>query len=185
VKQEVYSVRTLIPALLLLAVISGALAMWYDTLKINATIETGYVKVKFSSWGCSDTGPDPQAEGYHNTEGKDVSACSVTVEREDEGGNPVKLLVTINNAYPGYSVEVEFTVDNIGTIPVKLYGYELSGVDESALSVSLVTPDDTQIDAGEESGTYKLIITVLQTAGESSTYTFELTLNFAQWNEVQ
>jgi len=181
----VYSVRTLIPALLLLAVISGALAMWYDTLKINATIETGYVKVKFSSWGCSDTGPDPQAGGYHNTEGKNVSVCSVTVERRDEGGNPVKLLVTINNAYPGYSVKVEFTVDNIGTIPVKLYGYELSGVDGRALSVSLVTPDDTQIDAGEESGTYTLIITVLQTAGESSTYMFELTLNFAQWNEVQ
>jgi len=44
----VYSVRTLIPAPLLLAVISGALAMWYDTLKINATIETGYVDIEFS-----------------------------------------------------------------------------------------------------------------------------------------
>ena len=44
--------------------------MRYDTLKINATIERCYVKVKFSDWGCSDTGPDPQTQGYHNTEGK-------------------------------------------------------------------------------------------------------------------
>ena len=31
--------RTLVPVLLLVAVAAGALAMWSDTLKMNATIE--------------------------------------------------------------------------------------------------------------------------------------------------
>ena len=175
--------RTLVPVLLLVAVVAGALAMWSDTLKINATIETGEVKVKFSEWYCSDVGADPQAEGFSNEEGKDVASCYVSVEIVDEEGNPVKLLVTLSNAYPGYYVVVTFTVDNIGTIPVKLLSYEFSGVDETALDVWLEVPEDTQIDP-DDYGTYELHIIVKQDAAESSEYTFELTLTFAQWNEV-
>jgi len=178
----VYGLRTVVPVLVLMAVVAGALAMWSDTLKINATIETGSVEVKFSDWYCSDGGADPQAEGFHNTEGKDVASCAVDVEVYEDG-NPVKLLVTLDNAYPGYYVVVTFTVDNIGTIPVKLLSYGFTGVDEEALSVWLEVPEDTQIDP-EGYSTYELHIVVLQGAAESSEYTFELTLTFAQWNEV-
>ena len=175
--------KTIIPIIMVLAIIAGAVAMWYDTLKINATIETGKVKVKFSDWMCSDNGSDPQAEGFHNTEGKNVAKCNISVEEVDEKGNPVKLLVTLGNAYPGYSVDVTLIIDNIGTIPVKLRSYSITGIDESALSVSLYVPEDTQIDPGDNS-TYTLHITVLQDAEENSTYTFEVELVFAQWNEV-
>jgi len=179
----VYGLRTLIPVLLLVTVVAGALAMWSDTLKINATIETGEVKVKFSEWYCNDVGADPQYDGFHNVEGKDVASCCVEVEVEDEEGNPIKLLVTLDNTYPGYYVVITFTVDNIGTIPVKLLSYEFSGVNEEALYVWLLVPEDTQIDPGDY-GTYELHIVVLQGAAENSTYEFELTLTFAQWNEV-
>jgi len=176
------SIKTIIPIIMAIMVIAGAVAMWSDTLKINATIKTGEVKVKFSSWMCSDEGPDPQAQGFHNGEGKDVASCNVDVEVIEEG-NPIKLSVTLDNAYPGYSVDVTFTVDNIGTIPVKLLNYNIMDVDVNALSVSLSVPEDTQIDSGGSS-TYTLHITVLQNAAESSTYTFEVDLTFAQWNEV-
>ena len=175
--------KTIIPIIMVLAIIAGAVAMWYDTLKINATIETGEVKVKFSDWMCSDNGSDPQAEDFYNDEGKDVATCDIDVELEDEEGNAVKLLVTLDNAYPGYSVDVTLIIDNIGTIPVKLLSYDIEGVDEDALSVSLDVPEDTQIDPGYSS-TYTLHITVLQDAEENSTYTFEVELVFAQWNEV-
>jgi len=66
---------------------------------------------------------------------------------------------------------------------VKLLSYSITGVDGSALSVSLDVPEDTQIDPGYSS-TYILHITVLQGAEENSTYTFEVELVFAQWNEV-
>ena len=161
-------------------VIAGAVAMWSDTLKINATIKTGEVKVKFSSWTCSDKGSDPQAQGFQNEEGKDVASCNVEAS---DGENPITLSVTLNNAYPGYSVDVTFTVDNIGTIPVKLHNYSITGVDPNALSVSLSAPEDTQIDP-RGSSTYTLHITVLQSAAEGSTYTFEVDLMFAQWNEA-
>ena len=175
--------KAIIPILVLSAMLFGAVAMWSETLKINATINTGEVKVKFSSWSCSDTGSDPQAEGFHNDENKNVATCGVSVEEVDGEGNPIKLLVTLNNTYPGYSVDVNLVIDNIGTIPVKLLSSSITGVNETALAVSLDIPEDTQIDP-EGNSTYTLHITVLQEAEENSTYTFEVELVFAQWNEV-
>jgi len=168
---------------MVLAIIAGAIAMWSDILKINATIETGEVKVKFSEWYCSDKGADPQAKGFNNEEDKNVASCDVNVELVDKEENPIKLKVTIDNAYPGYYVVITFTVDNIGTIPVKLYNYSIKGVNKNALNVWLEVPEDTQIDPGYSSE-YKLHITVLQNAKESTTYSFKVELEFAQWNEV-
>ncbi|PUA33590.1 MAG: hypothetical protein B7O98_04005 [Zestosphaera tikiterensis] len=170
---------------LLVLVLGAALAMWSETLKVNVKVETGEVKVKWSDWSCSDTGPDPQAEGYNNKEGKDVASCGIEIEVKDNEGNPIKLLVTLKNAYPGYSVDITLTVDNIGTIPVKLYDHKINANKTvlSALSIDLPIPEDTQIDP-DGSSTYTLHITVLQSAAESSTYTFEIELTFAQWNEV-
>ncbi|MCD6301173.1 MAG: hypothetical protein J7L82_03785 [Staphylothermus sp.] len=159
-----------------------AMAMWSETLRTNVYIDTGEVKVEWSDWYCSDTGPDPQAPGFNNDEGKDVASCYVEPETIDDG-NVIKLNVTLVNAYPGYTVNIMMVVDNIGSIPVKLYDHQLSGVDAEALDVNLIIPSDTQIHPNEN-GTYILEITVLQAANEASTYSFELQLTFAQWNEV-
>ena len=169
-----------------LVAISTTIAMWSETLKINTYIHTGEVKVKWSAWECSDTGPDPQAPGYNNTEGKNVSRCIVTVEQNDTEGNPIKLNITLDNAYPGYAVNITLIVDNIGTIPVKLYQVnwtDLDANDTAALSLRLIQPCSTQIEPGENS-TYILEIIVNQAANETATYSFDLELVFAQWNEV-
>jgi hypothetical protein len=173
-----------ISALTILVLALGtALAMWSETLWINTTVNTGEVDVKWSEWWCSDQGSDPQGEGYDNSEGKDVASCNVDVKIVDDEGDAIKLLVTIDNAYPGYAVDVYLVVDNIGTIPVKLYDYSV-GEPEDPIIMSLTIPEDTQIDPGYSS-TYILHIEVLQEAEENATYgPYEIELVFAQWNEV-
>jgi len=196
--------------LALIAMILGtALAMWSETLRVNVAVNTGEVKVKFLEWSCSDTGADPQAPGFHNEEGKDVASCGITIEKRDDEGNAIKLLVTIDNAYPGYSVDVNLVIQNIGTIPVKLSSYSISPVSSSItimwrrpphtptptptppptpppvppVSVQLDPPINTQMHEGETSN-YILHITVNEGAEELETYQFEVTLVFAQWNKV-
>lgn len=168
---------------ILVLALGTALAMWSETLMINTTVNTGEVDVEWSDWWCSDEGPDPQGEGFSNQEGKDVASCDVDVELMDEEGDVIKLLVTLDNTYPGYAVDVYLVVDNIGTIPVKLYDYSITMEEDIPLYVYLVIPEDTQIDPGD-SGTYILHIEVLQEAEENAEYGFEITLVFAQWNEV-
>lgn len=175
------TLKTIAPILVVLAVLASAIAMWSETLMVNVTVKTGEVDVKFSDWYCSDTGPDPQAEGYHNEEGKNVASCAIDVEVLDDEGDVIKLLVTLDNAYPGYTVDVYLVIENIGTIPVKLYDYSV--VFDEPITAELTIPEDTQIDPGGSS-MYILKITIPQEAEELSTYTGEITLMFAQWNEV-
>ncbi len=170
----------------LLVGFGAAVAMWYDTLRVNTYIHTGTVKVKWSAFNCSDTGPDPQAPGFNNTEQKDVASCSVEPELYDDYNNTVKIKVNITNAYPGYAVNITMVVDNIGTIPVKLLNWTYSNWtydDEEGLNVSMLIPSDTQIHPG---GNITIImqIIVLQNATQGHDYYFDVEFVFAQWNEV-
>ena len=165
-----------------------AMAMWYETLLVNTYVETGEVKVAWADLKCSDEGPDPQLpdSDFHNDEGKDVAQCIVEPEVYDEKGNVVKVNITLVNAYPGYNPVITLTVENIGTIPVKLlnYGFTDGGYDNQALSVTITVPEDTQL---HPEGTHDITINiaVLQTASEDTDYSFELEFTYAQWNEVQ
>ena len=159
---------------LALLFIGGSYAMWSETLRINVTVNTGEVDVKWSDWSVSES-----------DHGKPwVANTSVTVEANDSEGDAIKLAVVMNNTYPCYWANITLIVDNIGSIPVKLYNHSIDGVNASALYVHLDIPCDTQIDPGENA-TYVLRIHVLQNATENATYKFNVTLIFAQWNEVQ
>ncbi|MEM1833681.1 MAG: hypothetical protein QXO80_00455 [Thermosphaera sp.] len=169
---------------LMLVALGVAAAMWMETLKINTYVETGEVKMKWSDWYCSDEGPDPQAgNNFHNEEGKDVAQCYVTPELYDEEGNVIKVNITLVNAYPGYAPVIYLYADNIGTIPVKLLEYSISEYDEEALTVILGIPPDTQVHPGEALA-LNLTIIINQEAQELTSYSFEITFTFAQWNEV-
>lgn len=194
--------------MIILATTGLAYAMWSETLKINVTVKTGEVDVKWSSWDCTDKGIDP---GYD----KDVGKCSVTSEATDDEGETIKLNVTLSNAYPCYNVTIFGEVDNVGTIPVKPYmifydangdgkfntsdgdfeislcrdyGLDLDGDGKADIDIHLYLAvdgdnDGSQIDPGS-SDTYGLIIHVKQDAKELQTYQFHLVFVFAQWNEV-
>ena len=106
--------------LLLVVILGSALAMWYDTLKIQATINTGEVDVGFTG--------TTYVEEVSEIDDKDVASCSaVLTEVQDEdpdnsfGGNDLELKITVNNAYPCYICKVNnVNVQNLGTIPVKV-----------------------------------------------------------------
>ena len=181
-RTQIFSLASLA---LLIASIGAVAAMWSETLKVNVNVNTGEVDVKWSNWSCNDNGADPQIpnSAFNNDEGKDVAKCYVQAEKEDTEGDVIKLNVTITNAYPGYHAVITLVVDNVGTIPVKLYSSSISNKFPGGLSIAIGKPADTQIDAGENA-TYTLTVDVLQGAAENHTYTFEVTLVFAQWNEV-
>ncbi|MHC1601461.1 MAG: hypothetical protein ACXQTB_03855 [Candidatus Nezhaarchaeales archaeon] len=158
---------------LALLFMGGSYAMWSETLKINVTVNTGEVDVEWSAWSVSES-----------DHGKPwVANTSVWVEKYDDEGDAIKLAVEMNDTYPCYWANITLIVDNVGTIPVKLYDHNISGVNTTALNVTLDIPTNTQIDPGENA-TYILRIHVLQNATEDTTYKFNVTLVFAQWNEV-
>ena len=170
-------------ALIIVATMSVSYAMWSDTLRINFTVNTGEVRVEWSDWFHNDS-YEKVVVGEEGEEYLNFTTVTIEPEIVDDDGAVLKLNVTIDNAYPCYSVRIGGLVDNIGTIPVKLYDYSISGVDEDALTVEFIIPEDTQIDPGGAKWFY-VDIHVEQPAEMNSTYTFEITLTFAQWNEVQ
>jgi len=104
--------------LLLTIVLGSALAMWYDTLKIQATINSGDVDVEFSN----------QVRVSEEDHGKSwVASCSaqlIEVSDEDQGNpfgnNDIDVKVIIINGYPSYMCKVQdLQVYNTGTVPVK------------------------------------------------------------------
>jgi hypothetical protein len=146
-----------------------AYAMWDKTLFIDGTVNTGEVDAVFTTATCNDDGIDP---GYD----KDVASCSVT------GIGEQTLVVTITNGYPCYTCTLSFTIDNIGTIPVKVQ------------SLTVVTPPPEigftfvgiavgdQIDGGlSQPGSIEIHIE--QEAAELATYTFSVEIYLVQWNE--
>ena len=166
--------------LLLLVVTASALAMWSDTLKISATVETGEVDVEFGDYSCIEG--DEYGKPW-------VADCSVTLDEvEDEdpnnptGNNDLDLIVTISNAYPGYSCVVKFTVVNVGTIPVIGPFYELPEIPDGLIVV--FEPGLSQIDPGDEVE-YTIYLEVLQVAEEGATYEVQIHLRYIQWNEVE
>nr|MEB3860286.1 hypothetical protein [Desulfurococcales archaeon] len=106
-------------ALMVIAILGTAAALWSDSLKVKTEIYTGDVDVEFSP---------PQVIEPPEAEGKDVGACSATLtEIEDEdadnptqtGDNDADLLITLTNAYPSYRCYIIFDVTSLGSVPVK------------------------------------------------------------------
>jgi len=200
------SIMGIFLALVMLASMSVALAMWSETLKINVTVNTGEVDVEWSNFWDNDTVEKPEA--YPPL---DVTKVYVEAEDWDTEGDTIKLNVTIVNAYPCYNVSIYGNVSNIGTIPVKLLSATIKytiDAEEQSVSLPLGTwvdldldndskadinvfleisndadCDGIQIDPGSFD-VYELTIHVKQNAAELRTYFFEIEMVFAQWNEV-
>jgi hypothetical protein len=130
---------------LVLVVLLGSLgvgyAHWRDTIYIDGTVEMGTVNISFDGAGieppvCSEFHEDPVGSGIIKPGeylGKDVGSCEAwMVDYEEDvhsgkwGYETVKIL--IKNAYPSYRAHTTFVVHNIGTVPVNIISYVISGV---------------------------------------------------------
>jgi hypothetical protein len=171
-----------IAAIMMLAIIGSAAALWSDSLKVAITIETGNVDVEFGSISTNDP-PGSLDPGYE----KDVATCYASlaeIENEDNGNptgnNDLDLSIMIENAYPSYRCRVTFEVRNTGTIPVK-GPHVTSNIPNEVTCTNNFTPE-RQIEPGQ-SETFWIECHVEQSAAENSTYVLELKLMFHQWNE--
>ncbi len=172
-------------AIMMLAVIGSAAAMWSDSLKVRVTVNTGDVDVEFGYVETDD--PPGTTDPTHD---KNVGTCyadKIEIEDEDEGNptgnNDLDLNITIVNAYPSYNCIVVFEVKNTGTIPVKGPYIDITtNTFGTAVDWSHnMTP--IQIDPGD-SKWFKISFHVVQSASETSTYMLQLHLRFIQWNEA-
>lgn len=125
------------------AALGGAYAMWYDTLFVNETVNTGLVNVE---WYCAESSdPGANYSGFNNdvtkgsldrrdtnnpNEAKNIGQLEVTKADDNEQLPAIALSVdprhtndtlniTLTNGYPGYQEYVGAQLKNTGTVPVK------------------------------------------------------------------
>jgi len=119
----------------MLSIVGVAYSHWMDSITIEATVNMGSLTLAFDSY------EPPACLEYHEVdgelfpgecEGKDVGKCeawyedSVTDDHTGKSGYKT-LVINITNAYPQYIVHVVFVVHNIGTIPIDLAGFNITG----------------------------------------------------------
>ena len=115
-------------------------AAWRDYICIGGTVNMGSLTLAFSTYetpSCVEynLNPNPPPEWIQGeVEGKDVANCSAyydpdsLIVDEHTGKEGYKrLIIEVNNAYPGYAVHTTFIVHNIGTVPIMIYGVSFSG----------------------------------------------------------
>lgn len=181
--KSIFLTFPLLVMLIITSVITFAYSSWSDKLK--PSISTGIAKdyVSFVEWSCSDIGPDPQVEGYSNTEDKNVGSCSLDVIEIDRCGSNIVLSVVLINVYPGYGVEIKTVLENVGTVPLQLIGYTIKP-ENLPIDVELKKPKSTYMNPGSRA-LYILNLVVKQDADENSNYLFKITLWFGPWFKPQ
>ncbi len=145
--------------------LGGAYAMWYDSLFINETVNTGIVDVQWQAVYSDDYGDN--YTGYPNVyegnkdrldpgnpnEAKNVGSTNATLSDDNEllpeivlacGESDPRLTddvlnIAVFNGYPGYQQAVDARIVNVGTVPVK---FDIREVSCNEVSVaSAVSPD--------------------------------------------
>ena len=111
-------------------------AMWFDTVTIEGTVDTGSLDLSF------DWQEPPSASEYYWGEGgqlvsgeylgKEVATTVAWYSDEETDIVTAKkgyetLNILVDNAYPGYIARVTFLLHNIGSVPLDVVRYEISG----------------------------------------------------------
>jgi len=114
---------------LCLALTGAGFAHWSQTLYIEGTVETGSFGIGFWEVLCSEE-PEVEGKAVGNISCEMVNQKGEKWEPYPAPGywKPVyeKILVTIDNAYPCYSVHIVHTVVNFGTVPAIVTSYDMS-----------------------------------------------------------
>ncbi len=127
---------------ILLSLLGAVYAHWSDVVTIEGTINMGSLTLSF------DYVEPPDCNEYHWNEahdqliageylGKDVGNCTayytenITDPHTGKEGYK-KLIIVVDNAYPQYIVGIVFKLHNIGTIPIKIIGYNITGEKRNA-----------------------------------------------------
>ena len=143
-------------------------AAWAESLDVSSTVSTGNVDVAFGMAKSNDP-PGTIDSGYD----RDIATTEV------EGAYTKELIVSLDNAYPCYESEIEFTVRNTGSIPARIRSIDINAPDEIDVEV-------TGLEVGEVIKTWKkgyLHVHVSENALESKDYIFSVNITATQWNK--
>ncbi|HWP97044.1 MAG TPA: hypothetical protein VN426_09335 [Syntrophomonadaceae bacterium] len=119
------------------AALGGAYALWYDSLYINETVETGKLNIEWACTGATDSGEDYTGSGYVDHKEKlnpavykNIGSSNYLLEDDsefppvsgvpDERNTRDSIKFDLKNCYPGYQESVVTLVRNYGDMPVKL-----------------------------------------------------------------
>ncbi|KAA0006506.1 MAG: hypothetical protein FE037_05135 [Thermoplasmata archaeon] len=183
----------LISVLLLisLALIGFAYAHWEEIITVEGQVSTGKVDAEITSWSCDDPPGTPGNPVNDPGYDKDVASCVCSIIDSQ------KAKVTINNAYPCYTVTLNLVVKNTGTIPIALGEVRVDG---NTIPDQEWTPIDLDGDGKNDTEFYvifpqgsadpnkcittSLRIHIMEDAKQDTTYTFTIEFDFWNWNEV-
>jgi len=147
-------------ALLLSLCVTGiGYAAWTDTISFDGTVETGYIGVELSPGECSSNN----------------ISCSVSDSHT----------LHISLTYPAGTYTCDFTIDNTGTIPVKIQSIDIdtSGVPGGVVvSVTGVYEGDQIEQAGVYPDSVEGMVGVIVPEDGSESFSFDVTFLFVQWN---
>ena len=190
-------------ATLALAGAGVAYSHWQQNLYIGSSVYTGSVTVGFSKLSYTDGHYDEHGI-YHIGEvgGKDVG--KVTAYYIDPITDPVTgrsgykgIIVNITNAYPCYVVNLSVSVQNLGTVPVKVKRINITDptgeliwdgigalrdatTGKPIINVKITNLVGDQIDPGH-SNLVDFEFHFKQDAEQEKTYRFLITIEAEQW----
>lgn len=131
-----------------LSIFGFVYAHWSDPVQIEGTVRMGSLTLAFGNKPpieppkCREFYVDPITGELVEGEwlGKNVGECSAhyqdRIEDVHTGKYGYKILnITVVNAYPQYRVHTTFRVHNIGTIPLNICNYTITGEKRNATGV--------------------------------------------------
>ena len=161
-----------------LALCGVGYALWAQTLHIEGTVtvQTGNFGGGFTD--CSTNDPPGTIDPGKD---KDVAWCTAELA-EPENSGWEKVIVTIENAYPCYECEVNVTVQNHGTLPMRIARVDVINPNPDELTVTHQGLKDVELDPGEwVVGTVKVHLE--QPALQGHIYTFNIELHLELWRD--
>jgi hypothetical protein len=180
--------------LVALTTLGVSYGLWSKTLTIDGKVHTGEVDAKWKFAGCFEFYPWPEGGNDGEVGGVDVGSWEIWIDPDDDQ----ILHFVVDNGYPSYAVECEVEFEVEGTIPVIVRGTTivpgdnltnctLSGRNSKTLecdqlTVKFVDNLGSQLHPGDEAAS-SLKVHVEQPAEEETTYTFQVLVCMAQWNE--
>lgn len=139
---------------------------WVNNTTIKTVISTGNIAPIFSIQPIVTEFDTPLKP-------TDSGAASVYLSDDQK-----TMYVSLSGAYPGYSVIINYTISNMGTIPIKC---KISSTAPKPINADFSTIDEVlNPHGGSKNGTIN--ISIPKNVKEGTNYGFEINLQFEQYN---
>lgn len=167
-------------ALMVALMLAGvSYALWSKTIAIEGTVNTGTFDAIFEgpyTWSATYLVKDVVTP----VPTEKLTGITVTA---NNSADPETLVVTIDGLYPCITIQIDYKIKNNGDVPwvVNSVVPDIS-VFPGTVTVTPLDLKGTQVDAGI-SIPADLEVHINNTALQTTTYTFSVTIEVWQWNE--